>query len=999
MKQQRQQAYLINQEKPIAFEFDGRVFHGFQGDTMASALLANGQKLFGRSFKYHRPRGIMGSGVEEMNALAEIGKDEYRDPNNRMTSVEIKNGLTTQSQNRYPSLKCDFGAFTSKLSPIFVSGFYYKTFKYPRIFWEPIYEKFIRKMAGLGRASGLKDPDHYAVHHEHCDMLIVGSGIAGLRGAEYAAKAGLKTLLVEQNAYLGGFLHNCDAVIDGVKASDYIAEKTALLSQYPNLTIKTRTTLVANYDWNFLTALERITDHLETPDSRQPRMRFWKIRAKKVILATGSLERPLVFADNDRPGVMFASAIRDYWQLYGVAVGQKIVIFTNNDSAYASADIAMQFAEVIIVDLRQNPEIAKQYADKKCKIYAGYSITRVHGCGNFANGLQKITICKIHDGKISDTPSVDSIDIKCDVVGMSGGFIPTIHLWSQGRGKMRYDDKIHAFLPTEIPYQQFPVGSLNGADDFNEACQGVDKLWQEIGDSAIKLPKITITSLEKSIKGDAMMHAPSFEPSGFGKSKHFVDYQNDVTSADIALANREGFKSVEHVKRYTTNGMATDQGKTSNLNALALLSQLQGKPIDAIGITTFRPPYTTTNFGAMAGEAIGDLFLQERHTTMHLAHEESQCPYENVGDWKRPWYFPIGNENIHSATHRESLAVRQSVGMVDASTLGKIDIQGKDALKLLNMVYTNDFSKLAVGACKYGLMLNENGMVFDDGVTTRLGENHYHMTTTTGGAGRVMNWLEEWLQGEYPSWQVYCTSVTEQWAVASIAGPFARELLQELCDVSISAADFPFMTMKTGKVANIPARIFRISFTGELSYEINVPARFGLHLWSALQNAGKKYNLTLYGTESMHILRAEKGYIIVGQDTDGTITPDDLGMGKMVSKNKDCFGKRSLSRSDTARTDRRQLVGILTTDPNIVLAEGAHVVANANQKPPMDLLGNISSSYFSPILGRSIALGLIKNGRNLMGQKFMVPRMNQSPAEITITDTVFYDKEGKKLHG
>ncbi len=1002
MKRIAGKGFLINHNEKVNFSFDGRNFSGFRGDSLAAAMLANGVKLFGRSFKYHRPRGIMASSVDEMNALVEIGTGEYRDPNNRMSSVELRNGLVAHSQNRYPSLECDFGAINNILSKIFVSGFYYKTFKYPRKFWEPLYEKIIRKMAGLGTASKLPDPDNYSVHHAHYDVVVVGAGLAGLKSAEIYARAGLKTLLLEQHAYIGGYAHNCGANINGQPADQFCGALLTKLAEYKNLTIKLRTTCVANYDFNFITALERVTDHLDNPPAHLPRMRFWKIRTKTLIHATGSLERPLVFADNDRPGVMLAGAVRDYFQQYGVVVGRHIAIFTNNDSAYTTASLLAGHAKLTIIDLRDNPPIMAEYKDK-FTIYSGYSITKVHGCGNFKDGLKGVTICKLVNGAISDLPSVDSLDIQCDIVAHSAGFVPTIHLWSQGRGSVDYSDDLHAFVPRDIPYNQRAVGGLMGCDDFSSAIIQAEQTAKNVIGQAIESDAWAVQSDEHSIKGANIMHAPALKPSGMERAKHFVDFQNDVTSADIALAQREGYVSIEHTKRYTTTGMATDQGKTSNLNALDLVARIQGKPLPAVGFTTFRPPFTTTNMGAIAGQAVGKLFMQERHTTIHNAHEQCRAPYENVGDWKRPWYFPLNGEDIHAATMRESLAVRKSVGMVDASTLGKIDIQGKDALKLLNHVYTNDFSKLAINQCKYGLMLNENGMVFDDGVTTRLGENHYHLTTTTGGAGRVMNWLEEWLQTEYPSWEVYCTSVTEQWAVASIAGPRARDTLAKLVKTDISGETFPFMTMRNVDVAGIPARVYRISFTGELSFEINVPARYGLALWNALRGAGEEYNLTLYGTESMHILRAEKGYIIVGQDTDGTITPNDLGMGKMVSKNKDCAGKRSLTRADMQRPDRRQLVGLMTTDPNIVLTEGAHVIAHNAPTPKFGVvtphLGNVTSSYFSPILGRSIALALIKGGRGMMGQKLTVPRMNGAPVEVTICDTVFYDKEGAKLHG
>jgi len=608
--------------------------------------------------------------------------------------------------------------------------------------------------------------------------------------------------------------------------------------------------------------------------------------------------------------------------------------------------------------------------------------------------------------------------VECDVVAVSGGWTPTVHLFSQAKGALAWREDLHAFVPGRPAFANpcLCAGACNGAATLAECLEqgraaGVDAAAaagftvDDSTDSAGATAAIDNTTAQLNI--DEPRHAamralwilPCEHAIGRGPKKHFHDLQNDVTVADIELAAREGFEVSEHVKRYTTTGMGTDQGKTSNLNALAALSESRGLPVAALGVTTYRPPYTPLSFGAVAGQQRRDLFLQKRVTPMQPWHVKRGAVFENVGDWMRPYYFPGKDESMRAAVQRECLAARNAVGVLDASTLGKIDIVGADAVQLLDMVYTNAWSNLAVGSCRYGLMLNEHGMVFDDGVTTRIGEQHFHMTTTTGGAARVLNWLEEWLQTEWPDARVYCTSVTEQWAVASLSGPQSRALLSELCDAPLDAESFPFMSFRELTVAGIPARVFRVSFTGELSFEINVPARFGLALWNALFAAGEPYGLRPYGTEAMHVLRAEKGFIIVGQDTDGTVTPFDLGMDWMVSKKKTDFaGKRSFSRADTARAGRKQLVGLLTEDPALVLPEGAQVVEEL-RKPPLKMLGHVSSSYFSPTLGRSIALALVADGFNRKGEKLNVAFMDGGGHQARVTAPVFFDPSGERARG
>jgi len=994
---------LIDRSKPVTFTYDGKSYQGYQGDTLASALLANDVRLVGRSFKYHRPRGVIGSGPEEPNALVQLGVGNRTEPNTRATQIELFDGLVGASQNCWPSVGFDIGAVNSFMAKYFPAGFYYKTFMWPPSLWMT-YEKVIRNAAGLGKAPTEADPDTYTQMHAHCDVLVVGGGPAGLAAAETAAASGARVMICDEQPVFGGSLLADDQKIDGQTGKEWADAKIAALSEMDNVTVLSRTTVVGYYDHNFLTALEKVTDHLGPQDDTSvPRQRFWKIRAKQVVLAQGAIERPLVFADNDRPGVMLASAVRTYINRYGVLPGREMVVFTNNDTAYRTAiDAAAAGATVNLVDVRKDPQgdVVEKAKAAGVTLHTGSVVAGILGSKRI-HGVEIAGLSE--DGlSLSGSPFV----VSATTVAMSGGWTPTVHLFSQSRGKLNYREDIASFVPAHTIQQTHTAGSTNGTFDLPGCLQeGRDAGAAAAGAAGFAVAEAGAAPVVDGHAPDSALRpiwtVPTVHPLGQGKRKHFLDFQNDVTAADVHLAAREGYVSVEHLKRYTTTGMATDQGKTSNMNALAIMSEIQRADIPSVGTTTFRPPYTPFTFGAAAGQNTHDLFDPQRGTAMHDWHVANGAVFEDVGDWKRPWYFPQAGEDIDAAVRRECKQARKTVGIMDASTLGKIDIQGKDATKLLNMLYTNAWDKLGIGKCRYGLMCNEHGMVFDDGVTTRLGENHFHMTTTTGGAARVLNWIEEWLQTEWPEWEVYATSVTEQWAVSTITGPNARDVLAKVApDLNLDPEEFPFMSMKETSVAGVPARVFRISFTGDLAYEINVPARYGLAVWEALMEAGKEYDICPYGTESMHVLRAEKGFIIVGQDTDGTVTPMDVGMDWIVSKKKEDFlGKRSHSRSDTARPGRKQLVGILTDDPNFVLPEGAHLVKEAKKAPPMDTIGHITSSYYSPNVGRSIAMALVKDGRNLMGQKFPVVLMSGRVEQVTITGTVFYDEEGVRARG
>ena len=989
---------FIDQTTRVSFKFDGKTYFGFKGDTLASALLANNVHLVGRSFKYHRPRGIMTSGSEEPNAIVQINKNSsVTEPNVRATEVEIYDGLEASSQNCWPSVNFDIGGINNFLSPLLPAGFYYKTFMWPASFWEK-YEYFIRKSAGLGQSPTEPDPDIYDHNYIHCDVLVIGGGISGIMAAKISAENNFKTLLLEERPNLGGttiYQKNDYFKINDQYSSDWLEKEIEQIKNLKNLEIKTRTSVAAYHGYNYLLARENLTDHLPIEKKQNTiRQRLLKIRAKKVITATGSIERPLIFDNNDRPGIMLSSAIKKYADFYGVACGKENVLFTNNDTAYETA-ISLNNKGIkinAIVDIREQnkSDLTNEINKAGIKIYNSYTVIDTKGYKK----INKITIMKLSkDGK---TVTDSKIDINCDCLGVSGGWTPAVHLFTQSGGKLKFDDNDNIFIPNKYPSDQLSIGSCNGNLELEDIISNINVSLKNF----LKIDKTNFENLKinssKSISKRNIWLLPSNKT--VSKTKAFVDFQNDATAKDIKLALREGFRSIEHVKRYTTTGMGTDQGKLGNMNALGIISDTSNVKMSDLGTTTFRPPYTPLTFGTIVGRNVGEFFDAFRKTPMHDWHVQHKAKFENVGQWKRAWYYPKGNENMHDAVQRESKAAREGAGILDASTLGKIDIQGSDASEFLNRVYTNAWSKLAVGKCRYGLMLNEDGMVYDDGVTTRLSENHYIMTTTTGGAANVLGKLEDYLQTEWPELDVYLTSVTDHYATASVCGPNSKKIISKIIpNLDLSDENFPHMSFKNAKIGNIKCRVMRISFTGEQSYEINIQANYGKSLWEKCMDAGNEFNITPYGTETMHLLRAEKGFIIVGQDTDATLTPIDLQMDWIVSKKKyDFIGKRSLYRSDTIRDDRKQLVGILTDDPNEVLEEGAQIVADTSKKP-VEMLGHITSSYFSPNLNKSIALGVVKGGKNMMGQKLFIP-MKDKIINVKVADPVFLDKENKRLN-
>lgn len=986
----------VDRDQPLRFTFDGTTLHGLRGDTLASALLANGVHLVARSFKYHRPRGILTTGAEEPNALVTVLRDAARyTPNLRATQLELYEGLAAESQNRWPSLSFDVGRANDLLSPLMPAGFYYKTFMWPRAAWKAVYEPLIRAAAGLGRAPALPDPDRYAVRYAHCDVLVVGAGPAGLAAALAAAESGARVMLCDEQAEAGGSLLSRPAtLIDGVAADAWLAQTLATLARHARVQLLPRTTAFGCFPHNAVGLHERLTDHLPDPPPRRPRERLWLVRAREVVLATGAIERPLVFPGNDRPGIMLAGAAQTYLHRYGVRAGTRAVVVTATDGAYRAA-LELHAAGIpvmAIVDLRHTGGGELQQAARQADIetVSGAMVLGTRGHLR-VSGIELGTVDRhVHDQRARMLP--------CDLVLMSGGFTPSVHLYSQARGALAWSDRVQAFVPGSAVEPLRSAGACRGRTGLAAALED----GAAAGEAAARaLGRGGTARRYAAAPDDAMADAGPgalAQPSCTAGSRAFVDWQNDVTAADLALATREGFRSIEHIKRYTTTGMATDQGKTSGLNALGIVAGELRRPVPEVGLTTFRMPYTPVSFGAFAGLARGELFDPVRRTPMHAWAEAQGAVFEDVSLWKRARYFPRASEDMHAAVARECRAVRAACGIFDATTLGKIAVVGPDAAEFLNRLYVNEWSKLAVGRARYGVLLREDGFILDDGVVARTAPDGFHVTTTTGGAARVLAMMEDYRQTEWPELAVWLTSTTEQWAVIAVQGPRARQVLQPLLSgVDISVAGLPHMGVADGRVCGIPMRLFRVSFTGELGFEINVPADHGRAVWEAVYAAGEAHGITAYGTETMHVLRAEKGYLIVGQDTDGTVTPDDAGLAWAIGRNKkDFVGKRSLARPAMQAPQRRQLVGLRTARADTVLEEGAQLVETTGQSPPMKLVGHVTSSYCSATLGYSIALALVAGGRARLGQTLYAP-MPGGDVAVQVTSPVFYDPKGTRL--
>lgn len=969
----------INRDQPVSFQFDGKSYQGFEGDTLASALMANGVRIVGRSFKYHRPRGIFSAGAEETSAIVQLGVPPYEEPNVLATTIEINDGMTARSVNAWPNASFDLLAIFGLAKPFFVSGFYYKVFKWPSWkFWSPM----VRWMAGLGTMPKVSDPDDYDYSHAHTDVLIVGTGPAGLMAALAHAKSGKRVMLVDQNTALGGSLLYEREVLDDRPALDWVRDVEQHLRKLENVTILPRATASGYYDHNMITVSERLKTH----KGYQPRERFWHIRAGKVILATGAIERPLVFANNDRPGVMLASAVRHYVTRYGVTPGKHILIATNNDDAYRTAlDLHAAGVSVVgIVDVRIDPqgELVKAVCNIGIRLYSGQVVTDTKGRRGVTSAI--ITSIDLE----TDSLAENSQTIACDVVATSGGWSPVVHLHSQSGGKLRFDETTQSFVPREYVQDNICIGAANGTFDL-AGC-----LAEGAGETDIEPPKA------KAIKTDPL--APLWDlPQNLDKvryAKRWVDLLHDVTASDVKLAARENYVSVEHFKRYTTTGMAMDQGKTSNVNALAILGQATDRTIPEVGTTKFRPPYRPVTMGAMAARSTGELFHPLRHLPVHDWHKAHGAEMEDYGGWFRPVCYKKSGETEHDAVTREVMAVRHAVGILDYSPLGKIDVRGPDAAEFLNRFYVNNVKTLKVGRARYGLMLNEHGTIMDDGVFARLAEDHYWVTTTSGGAAHFAGWLEEWRQCEWPDMDVVITSLTTGWGTISLQGPRARDLLLRLeTDIDLSKEAFPHMAVRTGKIEGVSARILRTSFTGELGFEVNIPLSYTEALWEKLMAVGHDLGITPFGIEALMVMRTEKGFIHVGVDTDSSSIPDDVGFGPVARNKKDDYvGNRSLYRPDAIRGDREVVVGLKAVGDN-PLRMGSIILEAGHTSAPAPMEGRVTSSYMSPTLGHPVALGVIKGGAKRMGEIVKIYDVDGA-GEAEVVAPCFYDPKGERLH-
>jgi sarcosine oxidase, subunit alpha len=991
----------IDRTRPLRFTFDGQAYSGYAGDTLASALLANGVHLLARSFKYHRPRGILTAGSEEPNALVAVIRDAARrTPNVPATQIELYDGLVAESQNRWPSLRTDLGAINSLLSPFIPAGFYNKTFMWPRAAWFSLYEPAIRASAGLGVAPALPDPDRYAQRFAHCDVLVVGAGAAGLAASQAAAATGARVIVCDEQAEFGGsLLAEHDATIDGERAAGWLAATIAALARNPRVTLLPRTTAFGCFPHNNVGLCERLTDHLAAPPATLPRERLWQVRAREVVFATGAIERPLVFPGNDRPGVMLAGAARTYLNRYGVRVGNRAVVIAGCDAAFQAALelAAAGTAIAVIADARP-----AGYAPGPGEAAARSAGLPIETSATVLGTSGRLRVTGVALGRVAADGRVSAgATHACDVVLMSGGHTPSVHLHSQSRGQLVFDEALGAFVPGTAAGRTRSAGLARGIHGLAAVLDD----GAAAGAAAVTAPARHVTAARYTVRAlDAgVAGRPGELPQPAGPTppvKAFVDFQNDVTTRDLALARREGFESIEHIKRYTTTGMATDQGKTSGLNALGVVAAGSDRKIPEVGLTTFRMPYSPVSFGSFAGFARGDLFDPVRRTPSHAWASARGAVFEDVGMWKRARYFPAPGETMHAAVNRECLAVRSGVGMFDASTLGKIEVVGRDAATFLNRLYINNWDNLSVNRSRYGILLRDDGFVYDDGVVARLAVDRFHVTTTTGGAARVFAMMEDYVQTEWTDLSVWITSTTEQWSVVAVQGPRARDVLAPLISgVDLTPAALPHMAVARGRICGVPMMLIRVSFSGELGFEVNVPADYGAEVWAAIHAAGEAHGITPYGTEAMHVLRAEKGYIIVGQDTDGTMTPDDAGVAWAIGKSKpDFVGKRSLQRPTMKNPGRKQLVGLETLDPMTVLEEGAQVVASAGQAPPMKMIGHVTSAYYSAALGRSIALGAVAGGRARVGQTLYVP-MPDGDIAVKVVTPVFYDREGARLNG
>ncbi len=971
---------LVDRSQQIPFAFDGKTYLGFKGDTLASALIANDVKLVGRSFKYHRPRGILTAGSEEPNALMEIGTGDQITPNVRATVQEIYRGLTAKSQNRFPSLDFDLLAVNDLMAPFFSAGFYYKTFMWPSAFWEKLYEPLIRRAAGLGAITGAPDAANYDKAFAHCDLLVIGSGPAGLMAALTAAKGGADVVLADEDFVLGGRLNSDGGEINGKPAGVWVTDTVAALAGMGNVRLMTRTTVTGAYDGGTYGALERVTAHLANPEADAPLETFWRIAAKRVVLASGAIERQIAFANNDRPGVMMASAVRTYVNRFAVSPGQDVSIFTNNDEGHrTAADLLTNGVSIAaVIDTRTDVEALADYP-----LLTGAEVTDTSG----RKGLAGITV--------RTASGIRKIKTNC--LGVSGGWNPSVHLTCHLGGRPVWCEDIAAFVPVEnmvpgMDYAGAATGELSTGGALRQGVAAGKAVLKELG---LKVVRQSVPRADDAPVSIApFWHVPS------GKGRAWLDFSNDVTTKDVKLAHQENFRSVEHMKRYTTLGMAPDQGKIANTGALAIMAELTGKSIPETGTTTFRPPYTPVAMGALGAHGKGKGFAPERFIPSDRLSRELGATMLEAGLWYRPGWFPAGDEHHwRQSCDREVKMVRENVGICDVTTLGKIDIQGPDAAEFLDRIYSNTFSGLKVGRVRYGLMLREDGMVMDDGTSARFERNHFVMTTTTAAAGEVMTHLDFCQQVLWPELDVQFISVTEQWAQFAVAGPKSRELLDVLCREEISDAKFPYMGCGKVTLGKVKGRLFRISFSGEHAYEIAVPARYGDALARELGARAAAMDGGWYGMEAMNVLRLEKGFI-THAEIHGRVTADDIGMGRMVAVGKDCIGKVMSQRVGLSGPEREQLVGLKPVGAVKQMLGGTHLFNEGDPPDRVHDQGYTTSHCYSPVLEHSIAQAFLKNGRARIGKKVRaVDLLRNVETLCEVCEPVFVDPKGEKLRG
>ena len=985
---------LINRNKKISFKFNGKKYFGYEGDTLASALIANGVHLVGRSFKYHRPRGFFGAGVDEPYAIVQLYRNNEIEPNVRATEQELFDGLEAKSVNCWPNVNFDIGAINNFLNKFIPAGFYYKTFMWPKSFWYKFYEPFVRKAAGFGVASTKHDQEKYEHKYEYCDLLVTGSGPSGLASAYAAAKNGAKVILAEDKPRFGGSLLTSEVNIGNQSGKEWADKIVTELKEMPNVIVKNRAQVFGYYDHNMLVMSERLSDHLPKSKKYSPKQRLWYIRAKEVVISSGSIERPLVFGNNDTPGVLLTSAAKEYLKVYGVLVGKKPLIFTNNDSAYETAiEFKKNGIDPLVLDTRVNPksEIIDEAKSLNINIKFSYVVIA-------AKGYKKVKSAEI--AKISEDKKIlgQIENINCDCICVSGFWTPTIHLTSQSGNKTKFNKEIDAFVPSQSKQEETTVGSASGVFTLEETLKTSFEVGHRLSkkitnkDNKVLVPQV---AEKKSTQHDKFWCVPLSKGK---KYKRFLDFQNDVAVSDVELALREGYRSIEHVKRYTTLGMATDQGKTSNLNGLQLVSNVENKIVPDVGHTTFRPPYTPVTIGAIVGREVGKHSKPTRKSPMHLWHEKNNAVFVDAGVWLRPRYYKQENETLFDASKREAAHVRKNVGVCDVTTLGKIDIKGPDAVELLNRVYTNAWLKLPVGKARYGVMLREDGIVMDDGTTTRISENHYHMTTTTAQAANILSHLEYYLQVVWPELNVNVVSTTEQWAGAAIAGPKSRDVLQKLFpDTNVSNEGLPFMGYVEGNLFGVYARIFRISFSGELAYEVNVESDNGNFMWEKIIEIGKDFHIQPYGTEALSTLRIEMGHV-AGSELDGRTIPYDNSLEGLLSKKKDFIGKRSLNRAAFIAEDRQKVVGVVPLDKKTSIPEGSHLVKDANAKLPNPKLGHVSASCWSVEHNNPFSLAILHDGKNMIGQKlFALSPLKSKSIPVEIVSSHYVDPKGERV--